>query len=144
MLATQAPPLSGHHLIRRGRRPLQPKNPSTITTIKPAECVQISWLDCSNKENIPPPFYSIEKELCSERGESIDASLADELNAIREKLERLRMEKDNNEKMLRERGAMLDLEMKEIVNRGEAQKQLEIEVDRLYRLKEIKLACMVN
>lgn len=142
MLAAQ-PPLSSHHLIRRpkgGRIPLEPKNPSTIApnrVIKSAECVEISWLDYSNKENVPP-FFSIEKE--SFQTESVD----DELKAVREKIERLRIEKDKNERMLRERGRMLDLEMKEVVNRGEDQKQLEIEVDRLYRLKEIKLACMVN
>ncbi|KAL8517019.1 hypothetical protein ACS0TY_015306 [Phlomoides rotata] len=142
MLAAQ-PPLSGHHLIRRpksGRRPLEPKNQPTITTnhvTKPAECVEISWLDDSNKENIPP-LYSIEKQPFRTADESID----DEQSTIREKLERLMIEKDNNEKVLRERGLMLDLVMKEIVSRGEAQKQLEIEVDRLFRLNEIKLACM--
>ncbi|KAI3474302.1 hypothetical protein Pfo_029090 [Paulownia fortunei] len=149
MLATQSP-LSGHQLIqgpKSSRRPLQPKNLSTTTTnVKPkqphpAEWVEISRLDNSNKENVPP-IYSTPVKKESFPTESFDASLADELSAIREKLERLRIDKEKNDKLLRERGLMLDLQMKEILNRGEVQKQLEIEVDRLYRLKEIRLACM--
>ncbi|KAL0310090.1 UNVERIFIED_CONTAM: hypothetical protein Scaly_1774300 [Sesamum calycinum] len=143
---------------RSGRRPLQPKNLSTapIVTAKPNtnpadRSRQLDNYYC-NKENVPPTCndviiinYSstpVKKEYKTPM-ESLDASLADELTAIREKLERLRIDKEKTEKMLRERGLMLDLQMKEIVDRGEAQKQLEIEVDRLYRLKEIKLAaCM--
>ncbi|KAL2250301.1 high mobility group B protein 6 [Sesamum indicum] len=135
-----------------GRRPLQPKNLSTAPIItakpntKPADRArQLDNYYC-NKENVAPTYnYSstpVKKEYKIPI-ESLDASLADELTAIREKLERLRIDKEKTEKMLRERGLMLDLQMKEIVDRGEAQKQLEIEVDRLYRLKEIKLAaCM--
>ncbi|KAL0375469.1 UNVERIFIED_CONTAM: hypothetical protein Sradi_3462600 [Sesamum radiatum] len=141
-----------------GRRPLQPKNLSTFPIMtakpntKPADWArQLDHYSC-NKENVPPCdnniiHYSstpvpVKKEYKFPI-ESLDASLADELTAIREKLERLRIDKDKTEKMLRERELMLDLQMKEIVERGEAQKQLEIEVDRLYRLKEIKLAaCM--
>lgn len=92
-------------------------------------------LDTSNKENVPPSYsYSVKE--CSQ-ADAIDPSLA------REKLVRMRIEEKRNEEVLRERGVMLDLEMKEILNRGEMQKELELEVDRLYRLKEIKLACMV-
>lgn len=135
------PPFSGEQGPKSHRRPLQPKNQSepTINVAQPKPFpAKMSVLDISNKENVPP-FYStpVKKET-----DIVDPSLGDELNAIREKLERLRSEEVRNEKVLRERGLMLDLEMKEIVNRGEMQKQLELEVDRLYRLKEIKLACM--
>ncbi|KAL0450895.1 UNVERIFIED_CONTAM: hypothetical protein Slati_1645900 [Sesamum latifolium] len=88
--------------------------------------------------------YPVKKEYFPIESLELDASLADELTAIREKLERLRIDKEKTEKMLRERGLMLDLQMKEIVERGESQKQLEMEVDRLYRLKEIKLAASMR
>ncbi|PIN21367.1 hypothetical protein CDL12_05912 [Handroanthus impetiginosus] len=151
MLAAQSP-LSGHHPIqvpKTSRRPLQPKNQSITTTnttdVKPKphpeEWVEISWLDDSNKENVPP-FYSTPVKEQYSPIESFDASLADELSAIREKLERLKIDKEKTAKLLRERVLTLDLQMKDILNRGEAQTQLEIEVDRLYRLKEIRLACL--
>ncbi|KAH6769375.1 hypothetical protein C2S51_014711 [Perilla frutescens var. frutescens] len=147
MLASQ-PPFSGERPIhgpKSHRRPLQPKNQSAtaiINAAQPKPCpAKIPLLDTSNKENVPPSYSTPVKECCFE-AEAIDPSLADELTAVREKLERLRSEEARNEKVLRERGLMLDLEMKEIINRGEMQKQLELEVDRLYRLKEIKLACM--
>ncbi|KAJ4704218.1 high mobility group B protein 6-like [Melia azedarach] len=44
--------------------------------------------------------------------------------------------------MLSEREMILDVQTKEIQHRGETQKMLEIEVDRLYRLKELKSYCM--
>ncbi|XP_057808586.1 uncharacterized protein LOC131023060 [Salvia miltiorrhiza] len=121
MLAAQ-PRFSGH------RRPLQPKNESS-GNMNPKPCVEIS---SSNKENVPPSYFTQVKK------EAVDPSL----NATREKLERLRCEEVRNEKALRERSRLLDLEMKEILIRGEVQKQLELELDRLYRLNEINLACM--
>ncbi|XP_073051483.1 uncharacterized protein [Primulina eburnea] len=119
------------------RKALQPKidifptnaliNMATNTNAKPksSQCV-----DISNKENIHPMI------------QCFDSSLAHELNAIREKLERLTIDRENTDEVLRQRGMMLDSHMKGIINRWEDQKQLEMEVDRLYRLKEIRLSCM--
>lgn len=75
---------------------------------------------------------------------SIDVSLAEELSAIRLKLERMRLDKEETEKMLRERDLAMEAGMKELVERGEIQKMLEIEVDRLFRLKELKSSCTVS
>ncbi|KAJ0027479.1 hypothetical protein Pint_35083 [Pistacia integerrima] len=61
---------------------------------------------------------------------------------MRKKLERLRLDKEKTEKMLNERDTMLDMQMKELQYRGDTQKMLEIEVDRLYRLKELKSYCL--
>lgn len=146
MLAAQSP-ISGHRLIGApisSRRPLQPKNniPTNDNKPKPNPA---DWAansnSNSNKENIPPIHSTapIRKESFP-----IDVCLADELSAVREKLERQRIDREKNERLLRERGLMMDLQLKEMINRGEVQKQLEIEVDRLYRLKEIRLACMVR
>ncbi|KAL8504943.1 hypothetical protein ACS0TY_016226 [Phlomoides rotata] len=152
MLVAQSP-ISGHHQIHRpksGRKPLQPTNssPSPFNTSnnskpkpKAVDRIEISETDTSNKENIAP-IYSTPVKKESSVIESIDASLAEELSAIREKLERLRVEKEKTENMLREREMKLDLQMQEALQRGVMQKQLEIEVDRLYRLKEIKLSCL--
>lgn len=136
---------------RSGRKPLQPINSLATplvnrkTTSKPIgkqECIDKNQNQISsegagdlNKENQTYPVANIE---------SLDASLADELNAIRKKLERLRLDKERTEKMLSEREMILDVQTKEIQHRGETQKMLEIEVDRLYRLKELKSYCMVR
>ncbi|CAA3002376.1 Hypothetical predicted protein [Olea europaea subsp. europaea] len=148
MVASQSA-LSGHQSTpppKSGRKPLQPKNTllTPITSIENPKLKQnpdwfeISLVDNSNKENFAPDYYATPIKAPIE---SFDASLAEELSAIREKVERLRIDKDKTEKMLKERDLILDMKMKELVQRGEVQKYLEIEVDRLYRLNEIKLSC---
>ncbi|KAL3367411.1 hypothetical protein AABB24_011910, partial [Solanum stoloniferum] len=137
--------------IRRplsGRKPLQPKNtlatPVPSNSNKPEKWIEISVTQNSNKENLHPDF-SIPKKATNPisciQDEPFDSSLAEELSAIREKLERLKGDKEKTEKMLKERNLMLDLQMKELLNRGEMQKQLELEVDRLFRLNELRLSC---
>ncbi|XP_073127489.1 uncharacterized protein [Henckelia pumila] len=131
-------PDSGRHLkISSNRKALQPKidpfpnalnNIVTNSTDVKSKCTL--YVDISNKENIHPMIQSFE------------TSLAQELSAIREKLERLRIDRENTDEVLRQRMTKLDSHMKEILNRWEDQKQLEMEVDRLYRLKEIRLSCM--
>lgn len=75
--------------------------------------------------------------------ETFDSSLAEELTAIRKKMERLRLDKDTTEKMLERRAAAMDDQLKEMHQRGETQKLLELEVDRLYRLNQLKSYCKV-
>ncbi|KAJ0612460.1 hypothetical protein HanHA300_Chr01g0027731 [Helianthus annuus] len=76
--------------------------------------------------------------------EQFEVSLADELTVIREKMERLKADKEKTEKMLRERELMMERKMKELDQRGEIQKAFEIEVDRLYRLNELRSLCNVS
>lgn len=76
------------------------------------------------------------------KNETFDASLDEELSAIRKKLERLRLDKESTEKKLKERDLMLEAWMKDFEQRGEAHQELEIEVDRLFRLKELKASCV--
>ncbi|XP_050244163.1 uncharacterized protein LOC126692567 [Quercus robur] len=132
-------PVAGDHKLRpkSGRTPLQQLNsPANHVTdssshTKPAKQTQIEICiaDQSNKENILHRPTQIE---------SLDASLAEELSAIRKKMERLRSDGERTEKMLRERDLMLEMKMKEVEERGEIQKSLEIELDRLYRLKQLQ------
>lgn len=152
MLAAEPPTASPHfrHPKPGGRIPLQPKNnilinntyeppksnPPKITHQLPFPLSPI--ISESNKENYwdltPNNTHIIEP---------MDASLADELTAVKLKLERLKFERDNTERMLQERDRILEIQMTELHRRGEFQKELEIEVDRLYRLKHLKLACTV-
>ncbi|GLU17840.1 hypothetical protein SLE2022_341910 [Rubroshorea leprosula] len=130
---------------KSGRKPLHPKNlladsenevERNKLKLKPKqERIEISAVGDSNKEN--RPNYSMQTTM-----EPLDSSLAEELSAIRKKMERLRLDNERTERMLRERGAVLDLQMKELERRGQIQKEQEIEVDRLYRLKELQSLCM--
>ncbi|OMP06332.1 hypothetical protein CCACVL1_01626 [Corchorus capsularis] len=118
--------------------------------------------DSSNKENlnhhhhrIPMPIGAAKptavapaaaatptKKVVEVETLDFDSSLAEELSAIRKKMERLRLDKEKTEKMLKDRDALLQFQMKELQERGQIQKQFEIEVDRLFRLKELKSYCM--
>ncbi|OMP11259.1 hypothetical protein COLO4_03930 [Corchorus olitorius] len=120
---------------------------------------EICLVDDSNKENlnhhhrhrIPMPIGAAKptaaatptKKVVEVETLDFDSSLAEELSAIRKKMERLRLDKEKTEKMLKERDALLQFQMKELQERGQIQKQFEIEVDRLFRLKELKSYCMV-
>lgn len=134
-------------LSKNGRTPLKPKNhqhqQQKEEAKQPNQCIDISLskinndTDISNKENIPPPDFSEAKKAEMEVETLIDASLAEELSAIREKLERMRLDKENTEKLLNHRQIAMDMHMNQLLKRGQVQSLLEIEVDRLYRLNQI-------
>ncbi|XP_042033997.1 uncharacterized protein LOC121780430 [Salvia splendens] len=110
---------SGH------QRALAPRNGSSSGDTNPKPRVEIST---SNKENVPPSAQLNE--------EAVDPSL--------KRLETLRCEEARIDEALRDKSRLLDLAIKEILNRGEVQKQLELELDRLYRLNQINLACTMT
>ncbi|KAH1045111.1 hypothetical protein GYH30_026352 [Glycine max] len=123
---------------RSGRTPLQLKN-SPADPIQPSAKLkskpyfEISLID---KENNPIAAVAVPPAVPPE------TSLAEELSAVKKKLERMRADKERTEKILNEKHALLDAWMKEMEERGEIQKNFEIEVDRLFRLKELKYRCM--
>ncbi|KHF99687.1 Stonustoxin subunit beta [Gossypium arboreum] len=144
------------------RKPLQPKNTaaadvnfvvvmkegSKTKQVKSKPKQEHRLNNDSNKENLnhhhhPVTVYATPtKKKKVEASLDLDSSLAEELSAMRKRLERLRLDKEKTEKMLKEREAVLDSQLKEMEDRGLFQKQLEIEVDRLFRLKELKSYCM--
>ncbi|KAK7287081.1 hypothetical protein RIF29_00110 [Crotalaria pallida] len=120
---------------RSGRTPLQPKNSDNHHHSSSSP----------NPKPIPKPNpVLIDKENRREMSDATAAagSLGDELEAIKKKMERMRMDRERTEKMLEERGRVMDAKMKELEERGEVQKMMEIQVDRLFRLKELKSRCM--
>ncbi|THG00465.1 hypothetical protein TEA_006895 [Camellia sinensis var. sinensis] len=100
--------------------------------------ISISLINDSNKEN-PHLVNAAPAKI-----ESIDVSLAEELSAICQKIERLRLDREKTEKMPRERHLVMEANLKEMVKRGEVHKLLEIEADRLFWLKELKSSYMVR
>lgn len=141
MQALQSP-VTGDQLLlpKSGRKPLQPRNTpvnSNPSKLKPVQ----KWIgvdDDSNKEN--RPIYVTPTKMM----EPIDASLAEELSAIRKKMERLRLDRERTEKMLKERDLVMEIQMKELESRGQTQKMLEIELDRIYRLNQLHTRSIVS
>ncbi|PON32107.1 hypothetical protein PanWU01x14_364080 [Parasponia andersonii] len=140
MLAAKYP-VAGDQKLRpkSGRRPLQPKNFQANPIVDSAR-------PKPKKERVEVSPVSGQGELNKEKHRvlaasttigSFDASLAEELSAIRKRLERLRVDRERTEKMLKEKDDIFDLQMKELEERAEIQKKLEIEVDRLYRLNQL-------
>ncbi|KAL8154389.1 hypothetical protein V2J09_012149 [Rumex salicifolius] len=163
MLAAQSPitPLTANRRPNTASRtPLQPKNtPSNRSVnelhskpkLNPDEALLMSKIGNMNKENNPayappsPPSAVAKVDVIPQPSKveveitSIDGSLAEELNAVRKRMERMRLDRENTEKMLMERDRIFEIQMDELRLRGEFQKELEIEVDRLYRLKQLHL-----
>ncbi|KAK0585742.1 hypothetical protein LWI29_033388 [Acer saccharum] len=117
---------------KSGRKPLHPINSPITTTPKPKAKQNQIALD---KENSNNNHHQVKME-------TLDASLAEELSAIRKKMERLRLDRERTEKMLEDRAAAMETHLKEIQQRGEIQKTFELEVDRLYRLNQLKSYCL--
>ncbi|XP_077217206.1 myelin transcription factor [Tasmannia lanceolata] len=124
------------HPKKTHRKPLQPKN-FTVNQAgirqKPKP-IKILPIGDSDKENRP----------ISEINPigSLDASLAEELDAIRQKLERLRLDKEKTERVLKERDLFFEMEMKEMEKREMMVKKIEIEIEKLRRLKEFQSSSM--
>ncbi|MBA0681244.1 hypothetical protein Goari_023062 [Gossypium aridum] len=133
------------HLRLGQRMPLHPLNNTAIVTAtdsvlvsNPKQQYRILHSDERNLLNHQHPVTATATEKMETTALDLNSSLAEELNAVRMKTERLRLDKEKTEKMLKEREALLLLQMKEIEERGQIQRHLEIQVDRLFRLKELK------
>lgn len=121
------------------RKPLQPKNIPSDGSLgcrpkpKPIEISIAQWIGDADKENRP----------ISAMG-SFDASLAEELEAIRRKKERLRREREKTERVLREREMVMEKEMREMERRGREQRKVEMELEKILRFKDLKASCLVK
>ncbi|KAM7262665.1 hypothetical protein ACFE04_000348 [Oxalis oulophora] len=115
------------------------ENPSTSTstsTSTPTPIItSINKIIKPQPQPQPPPSPPF--PLCD-----VSLSLAEELSAVRKNLERLRLDREITDRMLKERDLFMETQIKDFVYRGELQKQFEMEVDRLYRFKELKDYCL--
>jgi upstream-binding transcription factor len=65
-------------------------------------------------------------------------SMADELTELQGMLERLRLEKENAEEMVRERDEVIRKKEEEIETKGKQQERLQAELKKMQRIKEFK------
>ncbi|KAL0710174.1 hypothetical protein Bca4012_017152 [Brassica carinata] len=123
-----------------GRRALQPRNIFNVPAV--AADTQLELKKTKAPPPPPPPHNDAKEDhlllpVPVPVVEAMDASLGEELSAFKKKLERLREDRERTEKLLEEREEAMDLKMSQLLQRGEIQKSLEIQVDRLFRLKEL-------
>ncbi|KAG9443287.1 hypothetical protein H6P81_014627 [Aristolochia fimbriata] len=117
------------------RRPLQPRNApaapaAPIKKVTKPVRFQITAIADSDKENRSVP--------AEDAIAPFDSSLAEELVAIRRKLERLRLEEEKTERVLKERDFFLEKGMRDWERRGLEQSRVELEIQKILKLKELR------
>uniref|UniRef100_A0A7N0T6U1 Uncharacterized protein n=1 Tax=Kalanchoe fedtschenkoi TaxID=63787 RepID=A0A7N0T6U1_KALFE len=153
MLTLQNPVAASHDKMPKpARKPLQPRNSnainSTVAKLKsiikrdeaPDSGVLKGRVKASeetgerdwNKENIPVTM------------EGFDSSLGEELIEARKRVERLKLDKEKTEEKLKERDALFELWREGLETRGKEQIKLEIEMDRLYRINELRALTRIS
>lgn len=128
------------------RKPLQPRNFNLSTTAglqpKPKPIAL----------RIPPPIRgSPGKENCpilppepEPEARPREASLAEELAAVRQMRDRLRADREKTEEVLRERDAVMQRWAVELEKRAEEQRNLELELRLLIKLQDLISCSMVK
>ncbi|KAI4331643.1 hypothetical protein MLD38_029811 [Melastoma candidum] len=146
------------HSKSNGRRPLQPVN--SVRSGTNVEAATSAGKGITNAKLVKPLLSSGElgkenedrrgtrgggeakapmvREMEEVQGMGSALSLEEELMAVRKKMERTRIDRERTERLLDERSAALDAKIRELDEMGEVQKLLEMEVDCLYRLKQLK------
>jgi hypothetical protein len=153
------------------RRPLQPKNLNSTPSLeappkKPKKLnqkntttrlliqVDASKEICPIKSNVCIEDLSICKQALNVSEEAVkqekqddvlrEASLAEELEIVRKRREKLRMEREKIEEMLKERELVLENAMKEMERRAEEQNNIELEIYKIILLKDLRTSSMVS
>ncbi|CAL9189843.1 unnamed protein product [Musa hybrid cultivar] len=129
------------------RKPLQPRNFNLSTTAglqpkpKPiALRIPPPIRGSPGKENCPilPPEPEPEPE-----ARPREASLAEELAAVRQMRDRLRADREKTEEVLRERDAVMQRWAVELEKRAEEQRNLELELRLLIKLQDLISCSMI-
>ncbi|XP_065858647.1 high mobility group B protein 13-like [Euphorbia lathyris] len=134
---------------RNKRNPLKQKNPSTneaniiaqkISVASPV-VVLSSDVDPSLKENLSQPHSSPKKSkgrATKAKQANKQSSFEKEMEEMQEMLQRLKLEKEKTEELLKEKDEILKAKEEELGNRGKEQEKLQMELKKLQKLKEFK------
>lgn len=110
------------------RKPLHPLNTNTITPT-PTKTKLVPKRDVSRT--------AIETELVMMM-EGLDSSLGEELIEMRKRVERLKLDKVKTEERFKEKDLVFEMWIRDLEKRGDEQIKLEIEMDRVYRINELR------
>lgn len=138
------------------RRPLQPKNLNSIPSLEnpPKKLKKLNQKTTTQpliQDNASKENHLIQPSVCEENlkeekqdDELREASLAEELEIVRRRRERLRLEREKTEEMLTERDLVLERAMKEMERRAEEQNSIELEIYKFILLKDLRTSSMVS
>jgi upstream-binding transcription factor len=108
----------------------------------PAQALDIDAAEVSAGKVEPAPASTQKAKRAPSKGDRGKAaaapSMADELTELQGMLERLRLEKEKAEEMVRERDEVIRKKEEEIETKGKQQERLQAELKKMQRIKEFK------
>ncbi|KAM0876088.1 hypothetical protein ACQ4PT_036413 [Festuca glaucescens] len=107
----------------------------------PSQAVDIDATEVSAGKVEPTPASTQKAKRAPSkggRGKAAAPSMADELTELQGMLERLRLEKEKAEEMVRERDEVIRKKEEEIETKGKQQERLQAELKKMQRIKEFK------
>ncbi|KAJ8768561.1 hypothetical protein K2173_022671 [Erythroxylum novogranatense] len=121
------------------RKPLKQKT-ATSSSSTDANIMAHQPSASPSKENISQIHSSPKKpkSKASKPKQQQQSSYERDLQDMQEMLQKLRLEKEKTEEMLKERDEMLRIKEEELHNKGKEQEKLQIELKKLQKLKEFK------
>ncbi|KAK8484233.1 hypothetical protein V6N12_029123 [Hibiscus sabdariffa] len=128
-----------------GRKALKQKNPSAndanilAQKLSPAPPVPSPMeADDLSKENSRALTSPKKGKAPSAKAKQSKQSFEKELQEMQDMLQKLRIEKEKTEELLKEKDEMLKLKEEEIQNKGKEQEKLQMELKKLQKMKEFK------
>ncbi|KAK1616841.1 hypothetical protein QYE76_022358 [Lolium multiflorum] len=123
---------------RRGKLAAAAVQADEPTGTSPAQALAIDATEVSAGKVEPAPA-STQKAKKGGRGKAAAApSMADELTELQGMMEKLRLEKEKAEEMVRERDEVIRKKEEEIETKGKQQERLQAELKKMQRIKEFK------
>ncbi|XP_021292290.1 high mobility group B protein 6-like [Herrania umbratica] len=135
-----------------GRKALKQKNPSTneanilaqkLSQASPTPVASPMEADPSkeNQEGLSQPLTSPKKGKVAARGKQgkqQQQSFEKDLQEMQEMLQKLRIEKEKTEELLKEKDEMLKMKEEELETKGKEQEKLQTELKKLQKMKEFR------
>ncbi|CAM0945943.1 unnamed protein product [Alopecurus aequalis] len=107
--------------------------------MSPAQVLDTKATEVSAGKVEPAPTQKVKRAPSkSGRGKAASPSMVDELTELQGMLERLRLEKEKAEEMVRERDEVIRKKEEEIETKGKQQVRLQAELKKMQRIKEFK------
>ncbi|XP_022733299.1 high mobility group B protein 6-like [Durio zibethinus] len=133
-----------------GRKALKQKNPSTndanilaqkLSQASPTPIPSPMEAEKENHEGLSQPLTSPKKGKAAAKGKQTkqqQQSFEKDLQEMQDMLQKLRIEKEKTEELLKEKDEMLKMKDEELETKGKEQEKLHMELKKLQKMKEFK------
>lgn len=130
----------------RSRRALKPKNSLANEAVVMAQTPSQSpipnpsdaGLSKENHESLSQPKKAAAKGKAKQATKKQDTSFDKDLQEMQEMLEKMKLEKEKTEELLKEKDEMLKMKEEELEVQGKEQEKLHMELKKLQKMKEFK------